>query len=99
MIIYSVEISLKKEICEQWVKWMKKHHIPAVMNTGLFIEFEFFQNLSKPLTYTIKYQLKNIENYYKYKELYADALQKDHNKKFKNQFSAKRSLFIKVYRR
>ena len=86
MIIYSVEISLKKEICEQWVKWMKKHHIPAVMNTGLFIEFEFFQNLSKPLTYTIKYQLKNIENYYKYKELYADALQKDHTRKFQNQF-------------
>ena len=93
MIIYSVEITIKKDIAQKWLHWMQTHHIPDVMNTGLFIEFDFFQNLFEPLTYTIQYKLKNIDHYSKYRELYAENLQKEHSRKFENKFSAKRKMF------
>jgi len=93
MIIYSVEISVKKDIHQEWVNWMRETHIPDVMQTNLFLEFKFFKNLnSKQLTYTIQYRLQNMKNYLKYIDRFADGLQKDHNQKFKNKFSAKREI-------
>tara|TARA_B100000427_G_scaffold307235_1_gene294558 strand:- start:237 stop:539 length:303 start_codon:yes stop_codon:yes gene_type:complete len=94
MIIYSVEISLNKNIHEKWLKWMKEKHISDVMGTDLFIEFSFFKNLltDEEITYTVQYKLKNIEDYQKYQDEFAEKLQKEHNVKFRNQFSAKRKL-------
>lgn len=94
MIIYSVEITIDKIVHDTWLQWMKETHIPELMNTNLFIDFKFFKNLSqdKRTTYTIQYKLKNIENYYHYIEFFAAKLQKDHNDKFKNLFSAQRQL-------
>ena len=94
MIIYSVEISLNKNIHEKWLKWMKEKHISDVMNTDLFIGFNFFKNLltDEKITYTVQYKLENIENYQKYQNEFADKLQKEHNIKFRNEFSAKRKL-------
>ena len=93
MIIYSVEISIKKECCNEWVIWMKNNHIPDVMKTGLFIDYTFFKNLHTHHTYTIQYKLESIEKYFQYQEVFATDLQKAHNQNFKNNFSAKRNLF------
>mgnify|MGYP001161237651 FL=1 len=94
MIIYSVEISLNKNIHDKWLKWMKDKHISDVMSTGLFIEFSFFKNLlsDEKITYTVQYKLKKIEDYQKYQDEFAEKLQNEHNVKFQNQFSAKRKL-------
>jgi len=95
MIIYSVEISLNKVIHETWLKWMQEKHIPDVMNTNLFIDFKFFKNLltDEKIIYTIQYKVKNIEDYRKYQYEFGEKLKKEHNVKFRNQFSAKRKLF------
>tara|TARA_Y100000994_G_C15443166_1_gene339277 strand:+ start:279 stop:581 length:303 start_codon:yes stop_codon:yes gene_type:complete len=94
MIIYSVEISLNKVIHERWLKWMQETHISDVMSTNLFIDFKFFKNLltDEKIIYTIQYKLKNIEDYKAYQDKFAKKLQKEHNIKFLNQFSAKRKL-------
>ena len=94
MIIYSVEISLNKVIHETWLKWMQETHMLDVMNTNLFIDFKFFKNLltDEQIIYTIQYKLKNIEDYRAYQDKFAEKLQKEHNIKFLNQFSAKRKL-------
>ena len=93
MIIYSVEISVEKDIHQEWLNWMRETHIPDVMKTNLFSDCKFLKNLqSEKTTYTIQYKLKSMTNYLKYRDNFADELQKDHNKKFKNKFSAKREL-------
>ena len=38
MLLYNVTVSIDKSIKEDWVSWMKKKHIPDVMNTGCFLE-------------------------------------------------------------
>ena len=66
MILYSITIYIKKGQATAWLAWMKKKHIPDVMSTGLFQEVHFFKNLYHKNTYTIQYELDNIDNYKKY---------------------------------
>ena len=37
MIIYNVTIKLDPEIHEDWLSWMRRHHIPEVLATGYFV--------------------------------------------------------------
>ena len=64
MIVYSVEISLNKNIHDKWLKWMKDKHISDVMSTGLFIEFSFFKNLlpDEKITYNKSQYRKFIKD-------------------------------------
>ena len=96
MIIYSVDITIEKTIEKKWLVWMQKTHIPDVMKTNLFNNCQILKNLDKQYTYTIKYELNNIEDYSKYEKFFAADLKKEHSVKFKNQFTANRSLFRNI---
>lgn len=37
MIIYNVTINIDESIEKEWLHWMRKTHIPEVLNTGKFI--------------------------------------------------------------
>tara|TARA_B100000579_G_scaffold289504_1_gene240281 strand:- start:12139 stop:12441 length:303 start_codon:yes stop_codon:yes gene_type:complete len=97
MIIYSVEISIAKKVQAKWLKWMRETHIPDVMRTNMFVKFSFYKklNTSSSDTYIIEYETDDIKKYQKYESDFAIKLKKEHETKFTNQFSAKRSLFIK----
>ena len=99
MIIYSVEILISKHVSEKWVQWMHVKHIPDVMNTSLFLQFEFYKNseTNNKVSYTIQYRIDRLIHYLQYVEQYAKKLQEEHSKKFKSQFSATRSLFIQTH--
>ncbi len=98
MIIYSVEISINKKVHEKWFKWMHDIHIPDVMKTNMFLKFKFYKNLDAGSfkNYIIQYETDEIRKYSKYISKFSIQLQKDHSTIFRNQFSAKRSLFIKI---
>jgi len=97
MILYSINIYVKKKTSTSWELWMREKHIPDIMNTGLFSEFEFNQidESDNFFNYKINYKSKSIRNYLKYQRLFAINLQKEHAQKFENEFTATRSLFIK----
>jgi len=99
MIIYSIHIKIPKNIIRNWENWMQKTHIPDVMKTGMFLNFKFNQSENiqeQEALYIIQYTSSNISKYLNYKTIFAIQLQNQHNNKFKNQFSAKRELFIKI---
>ena len=72
MIIYSVEICVTKEVFKSWYNWMSKKHIPDIMRTNLFIEFEFYKKFENNVhkIYVIQYALKSFEQYKKYQKKY-----------------------------
>jgi len=45
MIIYSVTIKISKDAETDWLKWMKKVHIPDVMQTGYFVDWKINEQL------------------------------------------------------
>ena len=95
MIIYNVTVIIIKEAEEEWLQWMKKVHIPDVMNTGLFLENHISRILDdneEGTSYAIQYKLNDMATFQAYQEKFAPALQKEHTERYKNRYVAFRTL-------
>lgn len=95
MIIYSVTVKIEKESETNWVKYMRKDHIPDVMATGCFMEYRFSKLLMddpEGTNYSIQYLCQDMETLKKYQDNHAKDLQTEHTEKFKDKFVAFRSL-------
>jgi hypothetical protein len=100
MILYNVTVNIDPLVHDEWLNWMQKEHIPAVMNTGCFISSNFYRLLTthegEGFTYSIQYSCASMENYEKYQSQFAANLQKEHSGRYKDRFVAFRSLLEKI---
>lgn len=97
MIVYSVTVSVDKEIHEEWTRWMKEVHIPDVMATGIFTEYRMLKVLSTDsgndgLSFNIQYTCDAMADLHRYQVQHAPALQKDHQEKYEGKVAAFRTL-------
>lgn len=95
MFLYNVTLILDDAAAEEWLKWMQDIHIPQVMATGMFISNRLLKVVDSPnegVTYCAQYVAETLENYNKYQETFAPALQAELNERYKNRFVAYRSL-------
>ncbi|MDQ3051379.1 MAG: DUF4286 family protein [Bacteroidota bacterium] len=100
MIIYNVTININHDVHDEWLQWMKKVHIPDVLQTGLFVESKMLRLLgdedSGGTTYAIQYTLHSMEDYERYQRDFAPALQKEVTEKYNDKFVAFRTLLETV---
>ena len=101
MIIYSVTVSIVKDLESDWLEWMQGKHIPDVMATGYFLEYNMFRIMEPVVderfaTYTIQYGTANIRNLQEYQRVAAPALQAEHTERYKDQYTAFRTLLEKL---
>lgn len=100
MFIYSVTIAIDKNLEKEWLEWMIQKHIPDVMNTGCFLEYNIYQvysALSEDLsTYNIQYLFEKVEDLEKYQKEFSSQLQKEHKDKFEGKFVATRTVLKKI---
>lgn len=101
MGIYEVSIRIKKSIEEDWLGWMKEVHMKEVVSSGYFTQYELFKVIipnaaSDEVNYQIHYRFEKIEDYYEYAEKISPDLQRKHAEKFKENFSASRSILSLV---
>src|SRR5688500_148102 len=96
MIIYNVTTKIAAPVADQWLQWILKEHIPAVMNTGCFKEYQVVRLLevddSEGPTYAIQYKANDINKYHEYINLFADSLRKESTDRWGNQFIAFRTI-------
>ncbi|HTA26990.1 MAG TPA: DUF4286 family protein [Bacteroidia bacterium] len=95
MIIYNVTINVDDTIHLSWLEWMRNEHIPAVLSTGLFSGYRICRLLAiedEGATYSIQYSCNSLVEYNEYKERHAPGLQKEMAGKFKDKFTAFRTL-------
>jgi hypothetical protein len=98
MIIYNVTVSIDPDIGEDWLKWMRKNHIPEVMATGCFLESKISRIHGEEeggLTYSIMYLCQDQQTMDKYGEEHAPVLQMKHSERFAGRFAAFRT-FLSV---
>lgn len=98
MIIYSVTIVLEPEVETDWVEWMSQVHVPDVLRTGCFLQARMHRVLeagNKP-TYVLHYLCRTVEEYQRYRDQYAAALQAQHSKRYESRFSATRQILEEV---
>jgi uncharacterized protein DUF4286 len=101
MIIYSVTISIEAGIESEWVEWMNRVHVPDVLRTGCFTECWFYKVLASEgdeRTYVLQYRCQSLEEYHRYRDNFAPALQKEHSDRFAGKFRGSRQLFEEIGR-
>ncbi|RTL51210.1 MAG: DUF4286 family protein [Sphingobacteriales bacterium] len=80
MIIYNVTSHVAAPIHETWLQWMKEKHIPMVMQSGCFYQYQWVRVLgtdeSEGYTYAIQYYAYTIQDYERYVKEHAMALGK-----------------------
>ena len=99
MIIYSVTVSLHAEIESEWVDWMSRVHVPDVLRTGCFTQCRMHKVLDTPAgepTYVMQYECSTIEDYTRYRDEFAPALQKDHSERYGSKVRGSRQLLEHV---
>jgi len=99
MIIYSVTIIIEASIETDWVDWMKTVHVPDVLRTGCFTECRIYKIVvseGEEPSYVMQYQCRSIEEYHRYRDNFAPALQKEHSDRFAGKFRGSRQLLEEV---
>ena len=74
-------------------------HVPGVLRTGCFSKCRFYKVLGSEgdeLTYVLQYRCRSFEEYHRYRDNFAPALQKEHSDRFSGRFRGSRQLLEEV---
>ena len=79
MIIYNVTLSINPTLEQEVISWLQEEHIPEVMETGLFLDYNIFKVIENPVerthnSYAVQYSLKTWEDFAEYSDKHADRL-------------------------
>jgi hypothetical protein len=92
MLLYNVTFGVDKVIETEWIAWMKINYLPAMMNTGLFIDYKMYKVLTHDdetsVSYSVQCFAKKIEDVLMYLNEYAPHLTELHREKFKDRHVA-----------
>ncbi len=96
MILYNVSVFVDEAIADEWLSWMKDRHIPDVMLTGCFTSYRI-RRILDPVTsgragFNIQYAASTREDYERYRDEHAAALQADHTNRYAGRVEATRQL-------
>ncbi|QJD95651.1 DUF4286 family protein [Mucilaginibacter robiniae] len=89
MIIYNETFVIDDTIEQEWLQWIQKEHIPAVLATGLFDNHQILAVLDSPnegATYCIQYMTDDINKYHQFSSTHVHRLHTLHNQQFENRF-------------
>jgi hypothetical protein len=95
MFIYNVTVNIADDAHQEWLKWMKEKHIPDVMKTGCFIDNQMVKVLyveDEGHTFSIQYKFLEMADIEKYQKEFAPKLQAEHTARFKDKYTAFRTL-------
>lgn len=89
MIIYNETFVIDDTIEQEWLQWIQKEHIPAVLATGYFNSHQILAVLDSPnegATYCIQYITDDIDKYYQFSQTHVHRLHTLHNQQFENRY-------------
>lgn len=95
MIIYNVTASIDESIEEDWLKWMKEVHIPAVIETGYFEGHRLCRVIGgseNGVTYAVQYICESLARLQQYEIKHASALRKDYKERYEGKYAVFRTL-------
>ena len=94
MIIYNVTVSIDHAVEQDWLDWMRVQHIPAVLQTGCFLECRLSRVNGEEdggCTYSVMYLATDQTALDQYQTECAPALQQDHAARYAGRFAAFRT--------
>jgi hypothetical protein len=95
MILYNITTSLEPRIADEWVAYMREHHMAEVVGTGCFIKSSLLRLLNEEddgITYAAQYFAISLEQLEAYQEHFAPALIAEMDKKFAGNYVSFRTV-------
>lgn len=96
MLLYNVTITVDQDVHEDWLHWMQTVHIPAVMDTGMFLSYRLSRLLGHEHEdaeiFTVQYLVLDVGHLRRYQEEFAPRLQADHTQRYEGRFAAFRTI-------
>lgn len=88
---------MDQAMAPEWLEWMKKIHIPEVMATGCFLSFRILKVLTSApddegVNYSIQYDADSMEDYERYRDQFAPAMQLQTRERYGDRVLAFRTL-------
>ncbi len=81
MFIYNVTVHVEPTIEQDWLSWMKKEHLPKMIETGHFHQAKLFKVISDQdhggISYATQYHCASRKEYQAYLEQNAAVLRQD----------------------
>jgi hypothetical protein len=100
MLLYNVTYGIDKGIETEWIAWMKGYYLPAMLNTGLFIDYKMYKILSHEdegsVSYSIQCFSNKIEDVLLYLNEFAPKLVEEHRIRYKDQHVAFNTLLDEI---
>jgi hypothetical protein len=101
MFIYNVTIQVEKQIAPQWLLWLQQEHIPDVLNTGCFTNYQILKLIdtdeTDSVTYAVQYFSVSTELIDDYVYTHADVLRKKGFERWGNRYVAFRTIMEVVH--
>ncbi len=95
-IIYNVTIKVEPTIAVKWLQWLLDEHIPEVMSTNCFLNYQVVKIMdsdeTEGPTYAIQYRAANKEKYQNYIDKFANGLRDKSFAKWGDRFIAFRTI-------
>jgi hypothetical protein len=96
MIIYNVTSKVTRSVAVDWLRWLKEEHIPDLVNTGCFTHAVICHLTEADdedgITYAVQYHAGDEADYKKYREEFAEKMQKNAIDKWGNQVISFRTI-------
>ena len=95
MILYNVTTSLEPAIADEWVAFMREHHMAEVVGTGCFIKSQLLRLLNEEdggITYAAQYFSVSLAQLEAYQAHFAPALRQDMDARFRGQYHSFRTV-------
>lgn len=100
MLLYNITFGIDKEIEPEWTAWMRANYIPAMMNTGLFVNYKMYKVLShdeeSSVSYSVQCFAKRIEDLLQYLNEFAPKIVELHRERYKDKHVAFNTLLEEV---
>jgi hypothetical protein len=75
MIVYEITATVAPELVEDWERYMREHHIPALLATGCFRSAALTRSTSG--RYRIRYEARGQSDLDRYLAVHADLLRSE----------------------
>jgi hypothetical protein len=96
MIIYNVTTKVEHSIATEWLQWLRKEYIPAMIDTGCFTKAVILHiteaDDDEGMTYAVQYHGENEQRYTDYLQRFAGQMAKKAIDKWGNKFISFRTL-------
>lgn len=96
MLVYNVTVNVEEEKEQDWLEWMRREHIPDLLNTGCFQACRLSRLLDAPsssgISFSVQYESPDREHYERYLADHAGEMRRRGLERFGNAFQAFRTV-------